>query len=278
LWDNLFARLNEAGFLQNLKSFVKLKKRVQKAYLKRSQLKPLKYQRILLKLSGEALLGSRSYGIDPEVSDYIAKEIEGLAKTGAQIVVVAGGGNIFRGISAEKHGMDRTMGDYIGMLATIMNSLALGSSLTKLGLEHRVCSALDMPKVCEPYIRNRAIRHLEKGRVVIVGAGSGNPYFSTDTAAAIRACELNCDAVLKATNVDGVFNKDPNKHQDAVKFEELGYLDVLNKKYAVMDYTAVTLCMENHLPIIVFRMMEHGNIAKVVKGKPIGTIIHTIDG
>lgn len=234
----------------------------------------MKYKRILLKLSGEALLGSRSHGIDPEVSDYIASEIKGLTEIGAEVAIVFGGGNIFRGNSAEQHGMNRTTGDYIGMLATVMNSLALGSSLTKIGVENRVQSALDMPKVCETYIRNRAMRHMEKGRVVIIGAGSGNPYFSTDTAAALRACELECDAVFKATKVDGVYNKDPKKYDDALKIGKLNYLDVLNNKYEVMDNTAVTLCMDNKLPILVFELMTHGNIEKAVKGQEIGTIIN----
>ena len=231
-----------------------------------------KYKRILLKLSGEALLGKRNYGIDPEVSDFIAHEIRELVDSGFEIVVVFGGGNIFRGISAEKHGMDRATGDYLGMMATVMNSLALGSSLTKAGLENRVMSALDMPKVCESYIRKRAERHLEKGRVVIIGAGSGNPYFSTDTAAAIRACELHCDVVMKATKVDGVFNKDPMEFSDAVKIDKLSYLDVLNNHYKVMDSTAISLCMDNSIPILVFKL-EPENIKKVVQGEIIGTII-----
>lgn len=233
----------------------------------------MKYKRILLKLSGEALLGNRTHGIDPEVADYIAKEIKELTKIGIEIAVVFGGGNIFRGNAAEQHGMNRTTGDYIGMLATVMNSLALGSSLTKIGVDNRVQSALDMPKVCEPYIRNRAMRHLDKGRVVIIGAGSGNPYFSTDTAAALRACELECDAVFKATRVDGVYDKDPHKHDGAKKFNSLSYLDILNNKYAVMDNTAVTLCMDNEMPILVFELLEKDNIKKAVLGQKIGTII-----
>lgn len=233
----------------------------------------LEYKRILLKLSGEALLGKRTHGIDPEVADYIAKEIRDLIQIGVEIAVVFGGGNIFRGNVAEQHGMNRTTGDYIGMLATIMNSLALGSSLTKIGVENRVQSALDMPKVCEPYIRNRAMRHLDKGRVVIIGAGSGNPYFSTDTAAALRACELECDAVFKATKVDGVYDRDPQKHDNAKKFHSLSYLDILNNKYAVMDNTAVTLCMDNNMPIVVFELLEKGNIRKAVLGQKIGTVI-----
>jgi len=238
----------------------------------------IKYKRILLKLSGEALLGKRTHGIDPEVADYIAKAIKDLTKIGVEIAVVFGGGNIFRGNAAEQHGMNRTAGDYIGMLATVMNSLALGSALTKIGVDNRVQSALDMPKVCEPYIRNRAMRHLDKGRVVIIGAGCGNPYFSTDTAAALRACELECDAVFKATKVDGVYNKDPKKHNNAEKFHSLSYLDILNNKYEVMDNTAVTLCMDNEMPIIVFELLEPGNIERAVLGKKVGTIIQNKKG
>lgn len=234
----------------------------------------MKYKRILLKLSGESLLGVRNYGIDPEACDFIANEIKSVVETGTEVVVVFGGGNIFRGLSAEQHGMNRTTGDYIGMLATVMNSLALGSALSKIGIDNRIQSALDMPKVCESYIRNKSLRHLQKGRVVIIGAGSGNPYFSTDTAAAIRACELECDVVLKATKVSGVHDKDPEKHTDAKKIEKLTYLDVINNGYKVMDSTAITLCMDNNLPIIVFALMEEGNIGKVVGGAEIGTIIN----
>ncbi len=233
----------------------------------------LKYKRVLLKLSGEALLGERKYGIEPETVDKIAGEIAVTAKIGAKVVIVLGGGNIFRGLDASKHGLDRTMADYIGMLATVMNSLALGSALSKIGIENRVSSALDMPKVCEPYIRNRAMRHLEKGRVVIVGAGSGNPYFSTDTAAAMRACELNCDAVFKATKVSGVYNKDPEIFKNAKLIKKLSYLEVLNNGYGVMDNTAVTLCMDNKLPILVFELLKAGNIKKNTLGNVTGTII-----
>lgn len=218
-------------------------------------------------------MGSRHYGIEPETVDKVASEIAKTSSTGAEIVIVLGGGNIFRGLAASKHGLDRTAADYIGMLATVMNSLALGSSLKKIGLENRVQSAIDMPKVCESYIRNRAIRHLEKGRVVIVGAGSGNPYFSTDTAAAMRACELNCDVVLKATKVDGVYNKDPEKFPDAVRIEQLAHLDILNNGYGVMDNTAVTLCMDNKLPILVLELLKDDNIKRAVLGEKIGTIV-----
>lgn len=204
----------------------------------------------------------------------MAEEIQEIVKAGVEVVVVFGGGNIFRGAAAEDAGMNRTIGDYIGMLATIMNSLALGSALDKVGVENRVQSAIEMPKVCEPYIYKRAIRHLEKGRVVIVGAGSGHPYFSTDTAAAIRACELKCEVVLKATKVDGVHNKDPEIHADTTKFDDLSYLDVVNNPdLNAMDNTAITLCMENNLPIIVFELMKEGNIRRAVDGEKIGTII-----
>lgn len=233
----------------------------------------LMHKRILLKLSGEAMLGSRTYGIDPKVTDFIASEIAEVAKLGIEIVVIVGGGNIFRGLSAAEHGLNRATGDYIGMLATVMNSLALGSSLTKIGVNTRVQSSLEMPKVCETYIRNRALRHLEKGRVVIVGAGSGNPYFSTDTAAAIRACELDCEIVLKATKVDGIYEMDPIKNPQAKKYDNISYLEMLNKKIEVMDNTAVTLCMDNNLPMRVFKLLERGNLKKLLLGENIGTLI-----
>lgn len=224
-------------------------------------------------MSGEALLGERSYGIDPEVCDYIASEIKEISELGVELVVVFGGGNIFRGISAERHGMNRTTGDYIGMLATVMNSLALGSSLRKIGVDCRVQSALDMPKVCESYIRDKAMRQLDKGRIVITAAGSGNPYFSTDTAAAMRACELECQIVFKATKVDGVYDKDPMKESGAKKFQTLTHLDIVKNGYGVMDKTAVTLCMDNDLPILVLGLMEKGNIKKAITGEKIGTLI-----
>lgn len=218
------------------------------------------------------LLGN-DHNIDPQMCDFIAKEVKTLADDGVQVVIVLGGGNIFRGRAAEEHGMKRTTGDYIGMLATVMNSLALRSAFSKIGVESRVASALDMPKVCEPYIRDKAMRHLEKGRVVIAAAGSGNPYFSTDTAAAIRACELDCEIVFKATKVDGIYDKDPMKNKDAVKFKELSYLDVINKKIEVMDSTATALCMDNNIPIYVFELMKKGNIKRAVEGEKIGTIV-----
>ena len=234
----------------------------------------MKYKRILLKLSGESLLGNRSHGIDPEACAFMAREIKGIVEAGVEVAVVLGGGNIFRGAAAEDQGMDRITGDTLGMLATIMNSLALGSALEKIGVENRVQSAIDMPKICESYVRNKAVNQLEKGRVVIIGGGSGDPYFSTDTAAAIRACELNCEIVLKATKVDGVHDKDPEKHTDTTKFAELSYLEVINNpNLNAMDSTSITLCMENNLPIIVFELMKEGNIRKVVEGEKIGTII-----
>lgn len=236
-----------------------------------------KFKRVLLKLSGEALLGDREYGIDPIVCTFIAKEIGKLVKNKIQVVVVFGGGNIFRGIAAEKHGMKRVTGDYIGMLATVMNSLALGSALLKLNIANRIQSALDMPKVCEPYIRNRAIRHLEKKRVVIVAAGSGHPYFSTDTAAAVRACELDCEIVLKATKVNGVFDKDPEKNTDAKMFDRLSYLDVINNDFRIMDSTAITLCKDNNIPILVFKLNQKDNILNACKGKNLGTIIQKLE-
>jgi uridylate kinase len=232
----------------------------------------MKYKRILLKLSGETLLGNE-HNIDPATCDFIAREINEVTDLGTEVVVVFGGGNIFRGKAAEDHGMKRTTGDYIGMLATVMNSLAMQSALSKIGVDSRVMSALDMPKVCETYIRDKAMHDLEKGRVIIAAAGSGNPYFSTDTAAAIRACELDCEVVFKATKVDGIYVKDPMKHEDAVKFKELSYLDVINKKIQVMDSTATTLCMDNNVPIYVFELMKPGNIKKAVMGEEIGTIV-----
>lgn len=232
-----------------------------------------KYKRALLKISGESLLGKRSYGIDPLAVKNLAQDIAQLILKKFEIIIVFGGGNIFRGSSAEKHGMDRTIADYIGMLATVMNSLALSSALFNLGVDNRVQSALDMPKVCEPYIRNRAIRHLEKGRVVIIGAGSGNPYFSTDTAAAMRALELHCDVIVKATKVDGVFDRDPKKFKNARKIAKLNYLDLLNNQYQIMDYTAVTLCMNHEMPILVLELFQKGNILKALKGYRVGSLI-----
>lgn len=231
------------------------------------------YQRILLKLSGEALAGNQGYGIDPDVIVGIAEEIRDVTAMGTQIALVIGGGNIFRGVAAASKGMDRASADYMGMLATVMNSLAMQDALEKVGVATRVQSAIDMQQVAEPYIRRRAVRHLEKGRVVIFGAGTGNPYFTTDTAASLRAMEIGAEVILKATKVDGVYTADPAKDKNAVKFPTLTYLDVLKRGLQVMDATATSLCMDNHLPIVVFDLTCRGNIMRVVLGEPIGTIV-----
>jgi len=236
--------------------------------------KKLKYKRVLLKLSGEAFMGNQSFGIDPKVIERIAGDIQEVAKEGVEIAIVIGGGNIFRGISGASAGMDRSSADYMGMLATVMNSLALQDHLEKKGIFTRVMSALRMDNIAEPYIRRRAIRHLEKGRVVIFAAGTGNPYFTTDTAASLRAMEIEADVVLKATRVDGVYDKDPLKHKNAVRFDKLTYLDVLQRGLQVMDATAISLCMDNSLPIIVFDLMGKGNVRKAILGEPIGTLVH----
>jgi uridylate kinase len=231
------------------------------------------YKRILLKLSGEALAGNQGLGIDPQVISGIASEIRDVISLGVQVAVVIGGGNIFRGMAAAAGGMDRAGADYMGMLATIMNSLALQDALEQVGVATRVQTAIEMREVAEPYIRRRAIRHLEKGRVVIFGGGTGNPYFTTDTAASLRAMEIGADVILKATKVDGVYSADPCQDKDAVKFERLNYLDVLKKGLKVMDATATSLCMDNDLPIVVFQLSRPGNIKKVVTGEAIGTIV-----
>lgn len=231
------------------------------------------YSRILLKLSGEALAGQQGYGIDPEVISGIALEIKGVVALGVQVALVIGGGNIFRGLSAASRGMDRASADYMGMLATVMNSLAMQDALETVGVKTRVQSAIEMQEIAEPYIRRRAMRHLEKGRVVIFGAGTGNPYFTTDTAASLRAMEINADVILKATKVDGVYSADPAIDKNAVKFEKLTYLEVLQKNLQVMDATATSLCMDNGLPIVVFDLTSSGNIEKVVCGAEIGTLV-----
>ena len=225
-------------------------------------MKKPKYKRVLLKLSGEALLGKREYGIDPKIVESIASEIKELKKLGIEVVIVIGGGNIFRGYTASVAGMDRATADYMGMIATVMNALALQEALEKIKEQVRVLSAISIPQVAEPYIRRRAIRHLEKGRIVICAAGSGNPYFSTDTAAALRALEIGCDVILKATKVGGIYDKDPQKFKDAKLFKKLDYLDILNNGLKVMDSTAVSLCMDNKLPLVVFNLLEKGNIKK----------------
>ena len=237
-----------------------------------TQAKP-KYQRILLKLSGEALGGDQSFGICPKTVANIAKQIGELQDLGVQVVVVVGGGNIFRGLQGEEAGIDRATGDYMGMLATIINSLALQNSLEHHGVETRVQTAIEMSEVAEPFIRRRAIRHLEKGRVVIFGGGTGNPYFSTDTAAALRANEIAAEVILKATKVDGIYDKDPEKNPTAKRFREISYLDCLQKQLRVMDSTAFSLCLDNSMPIIVFDLFKPHNIRNVVLGKKIGTLV-----
>lgn len=232
-----------------------------------------KYKRILLKLSGEALAGDTGYGIVPEVILATAKEIAAVQALGVQIGIVIGGGNIFRGVAASTQGMDRASSDYMGMLATVINGLALQDALEKNGAQTRVQTAIEMAEIAEPYIRRRAVRHLEKGRIVIFAAGTGNPYFTTDTAAALRAMEINANAILKATKVDGIYNKDPVKHKDAVKYDSLKYIDVLNQRLEVMDSTAISLCMDNNLPIVTFNMKTSGNIRRVVLGEKIGTVV-----
>jgi len=231
----------------------------------------LKYQRVVLKISGEALLGEQSFGISPDVLKFLAKEIAEIVKIGVQSAIVIGGGNIFRGRQAKTLGIDQATGDYMGMLATVINALALQVALEKEGMEVRVMTAIPMRAVAEPYIRRRAIRHLEKGRIVIFSAGTGNPYFTTDTAAALRAAEIKAEVILKATKVDGVYEKDPFQYADAKKYDELSYMEMLEKKLQVMDATAVSLCMENKLPIIIFNINIPGNIKKAIFGEPVGT-------
>ena len=232
-----------------------------------------RYQRVLLKLSGEALMGGQGYGVDPRMADRIAGEIEEIHAIGVQVAATIGGGNIVRGISVSAAGMDRVSGDYMGMLATVINALALQNALEKRGVFTRVQSAIEMRTVAEPYIRRRAIRHLEKGRVVIFAAGTGNPYFSTDTAAALRAIEIGAEGILKATKVDGIYDADPATNPSAQLIENLTYLEVLEKGLRVMDTTAITLCMENNLPIVVFNLLRHGNIKDVVMGVKVGSTI-----
>jgi len=232
------------------------------------------YRRILLKLSGEALLGKHAYGIDVAILRSLSQEIRDVSSLGVQVALVVGGGNIFRGIqTSREYGIDRVSADYMGMLATVINSLALQERLERDGVMTRVLSAIEMRSIAEPYIRRRALRHLEKGRVVIFAAGTGNPYFTTDTAAALRAMEINSDAILKATRVDGVYDKDPMLHKKAKMFKELTYIDVLQRNLKVMDATAISLCMDNDLPIVVFNLTKRGNIRKVIMGEKIGTVV-----
>ena len=232
-----------------------------------------RFKRILLKLSGEALMGNTGFGIDPEVLESIASEIAEVRALGVEVAIVIGGGNIFRGLAASAHGMDRASADYMGMLATVMNALALQDALERTNVTTRVLSAIAMQELAEPYIRRRAIRHLEKGRVVIFAAGTGNPYFTTDTAASLRAMEIHADVLLKATKVDGIYDKDPVKHKDAKRFHRLTYLEVLQQNLKVMDSTATALCRDNKLAIVVFDLHRRGNIRRVVSGESIGTLV-----
>lgn len=230
-------------------------------------------RRVLLKLSGEALLGDAEYGIDPGVVRDIAREVRDAVAEGIQAAIVVGGGNIFRGLAASAQGMDRATGDYMGMLATVMNGLALQDALEQLGQPTRVMSAIAMNEICEPYIRRRAVRHLEKGRVVVMVAGTGNPYFTTDTAATLRAVEVHAQVILKATRVDGVYDADPEKHPEAQRYSRIGYTELLSNRLQALDATAVSLAMDNEMPIVVFNMTVPGNIAKAVRGERIGTLI-----
>ena len=231
------------------------------------------YKRVLLKLSGEALMGEQQFGIDPAVTTRIARDVGDIQALGVQTAIVIGGGNIFRGVAASVRGMDRATADYMGMLATVINGLALQDALEQQNVQTRVVTAIEMRAVAEPFIRRRAIRHMEKGRVVIFAAGTGNPYFTTDTAAALRAMEIKADVILKGTKVDGVYTADPMLHPEATKFPSISYLQVLERQLKVMDATAISLCMDNKLPIVVFNLREAGNIRRVVQGEPVGTTV-----
>jgi uridylate kinase len=237
-----------------------------------SESKPA-YSRVLLKLSGEALMGEQSYGIDPKVATQIARDIGEIQQLGVQVGVVIGGGNIFRGLAASAKGMDRATADYMGMLATVINALALQDALEKIGVTTRVVTAIEMRAVAEPFIRRRAVRHLEKGRVVVLAAGTGNPYFTTDTAAALRANEIRAEVILKGTKVDGIYTADPMIDKTARRYETISYLQVIGDGLKVMDSTAITLCMDNRLPIIVFNLRQPGNLRRVIMGEPVGTIV-----
>lgn len=232
-----------------------------------------KFKRVLVKLSGESLMGDKNYGLDPKMLSAYAQDIKEIVELGVEVAVVIGGGNIYRGMNEIETGIERAHGDYMGMLATVINGMALQASLEKVGLKTRLQSALVMDQVAEPYIRRRAIRHLEKGRVVIFGAGTGNPYFTTDTAGSLRAIEIGADVILKGTRVDGIYTEDPEKNPDAARYEKITFDEVIAKGLAVMDLTAFTLCKENDLPIIVFDMNKKGNLAEVVSGKNVGTIV-----
>lgn len=233
----------------------------------------MKYKRILLKLSGEALMGNQNYGIDPEILMRYSAEIKAVTEKGVQVAIVIGGGNIYRGVEAAATGIDRVQGDYMGMLATVINAMALQSALEKTGMYTRLMSGIKIEQVCEPFIRRRAIRHLEKGRVVIFGAGTGNPYFTTDSAASLRAIEIEADAVFKGTRVDGIYSSDPEKDPSATRFSNISFKEVYQKGLKIMDMTAFTLCKENDLPIIVFDMNKPGNLLKIVEGEDIGTLV-----
>ncbi len=235
-----------------------------------------RYKRILLKLSGEALMGPGNYGIDSATLKDIAAQVKAIHELGVEVAVVIGGGNIFRGVAGATSGMDRASADYMGMLATCINSLALQDAMEKLGVFTRVVSAIEMQEVAEPYIRRRAMRHLEKGRVVIFAAGTGNPYFTTDTAASLRAMEVHAEVIMKATKVDGVYTADPKKDKKAVRFKQLSYLDVLQRELKVMDSTAISLCMDNNLPILVFNLTRPGNIQRAVLGEDVGTVVGNV--
>jgi uridylate kinase len=234
---------------------------------------PLAYKRILVKLSGESLLGDKAFGIDRSFGDYVAQEIRSISALGVEIAIVVGGGNIFRGVSDSAQGMDRVSADHMGMLATVINALALQDALERHEVFTRVLSAIEMQQVCEPFIRRRAIRHMEKGRVVIFAAGTGNPYFSTDTAAALRAMEVKAEIILKATKVDGIYEADPVTHPEAKRYERLSYLEVLQRGLRVMDTTAISLCMDNRLPIIVYDLKRAGSLRRIVQGESIGTLV-----
>ncbi|MCS6935207.1 MAG: UMP kinase [Chitinophagales bacterium] len=233
----------------------------------------MQYKRVLLKLSGESLMGAKQFGIDADMVMQYAEDIKAATEAGVQVAVVIGGGNIFRGIQATANGIDRVQGDYMGMLATVINSMALQSGLEKIGVHTRLLTAIEMKEVAEPFIKRRAVRHLEKGRVVIFGAGTGNPYFTTDTAAALRATEIECDVILKGTRVDGIYDADPEKNPHARRYEKVTYTEAITKKLNVMDMTAFTLCQENHLPIIVFDVNKKGNLLRVLRGENIGTMV-----
>ena len=233
----------------------------------------IKYKRVLLKLSGESLMGNVGYGIDPEMLHHYARQIKNISDLGVEIAIVIGGGNIFRGLSAEKSGIERVQGDYMGMLATVINGIALQSSIENVGLYTRLISAIEMRQIAEPYIRRRAIRHLEKKRIVIFSAGTGNPYFTTDSAAALRAIEINADVILKGTRVDGIYTADPEKDPTATKYSKISFAEVIKKGLNVMDMTAFTMCQENNIPIIVFDIAKPDNLIDIVKGVEIGTLV-----